>query len=386
MEFLQHFLPGQAIEKNGHDSVGLQTLWTSNSTALRAGLELELTRGYLEETQPGATTGSAFLVATIPAGKHYDYEVDASLAGVFINYNVDITQRLSLNSGLRYQYTSYDYNNKMNTGRVREDGTACGFGGCRFNRPGDRRDSFSKLSPRLGMIYNLSDQHQIYGSLSQGFRAPQATELYRLQDSQDVSRIDPVELDAIEIGVRGDGNSISYNVSVYGMQKNNFIFRDTSRSNVDNGETRHRGIELDLRYRFSDQLSAALAFTYARHEYDNNPALSSSLLDGNTIDTAPETLGSMTLDWHPAENLSMELEWVHVGDYYEDPENRNSYEGHDLLHLRTKWQATKAATVFARGMNLSDEDYAERADFAFGSDRYFVGTPRSVYLGVTLRL
>ena len=37
-------------------------------------------------------------------------------------------------------------------------------------------------------------------------------------------------------------------------------------------------------------------------------------------------------------------------------------------------------------MNITDEDYAERADFGFGSDRYFVGTPTSLFLGMTVRL
>jgi hypothetical protein len=32
--------------------------------------------------------------------------------------------------------------------------------------------------------------------------------------------------------------------------------------------------------------------------------------------------------------------------------------------------------------NLTDADYAERADFGFGSYRYFVGEPRAVYVSV----
>ena len=33
-----------------------------------------------------------------------------------------------------------------------------------------------------------------------------------------------------------------------------------------------------------------------------------------------------------------------------------------------------------RATNLTDEDYAERADFGFGSYRYFVGQPRGLYV------
>ena len=384
MEFLQHFLPGQAIEENGHDSLGLQTLWTSNTGNWRAGLEVEYTEGYLEESQPNPTSGSPFLVGTIPQGKHYDYDIEALLAGFFVQYQQDVTDDLVLIWGLRYQSTRYDYDNRMIDGRTRDDGTACGFGGCRFNRPADREDTFNDWSPRLGFLYMLSDDHQMYGSISRGFRAPQATELYRLQAGQSVTSIDSVELDALEVGFRGGNVQAGYNLSFFSMDKRNFIFRDTSRQNVDGGETRHYGLELDLDYKFNAKLSAKLAFTWAQHKYDNNPALSRTPLKGNEIDTAPTTLGSASLKWRPVEQTLFELEWVHIGSYYEDPQNEHPYEGHDLLHLRTQWFLSESTTLSARLMNLTDEDYAERADFGFGSDRYFVGTPLSLFLGLSI--
>lgn len=386
MTFLQHFLPGQAIEENGHDSIGLQTLWANESSDLRVGIEMEYTRGFLKETQPSPTEGSPFLATTIPQGKHYDYEVEAHLVGLFAHRNIEVSEQLSIEAGLRFQHTRYDYDNKMIDGRTREDGTPCGFGGCRFNRPTDRRDSFNDWSPKLGAIYELSDNRQVFGSLSRGFRAPQATELYRLQNTQDVTDIDPVELSAAEIGFRGFNERFDYTVNVFAMEKDNFIFRDTSRTNIDGGETSHRGLEIDLAYRLTNTISARMAFTYARHQYENSPALVNQPISGNEIDTAPETMGSAWVDWRPNERLTLQLEWVHIGDYYEDPQNEHSYEGHDLLHLRMNYQWSTTTRLSARLMNLTDEDYAERADYSFGSDRYFVGTPVSLYLGLTVDL
>ncbi|MGV0033763.1 MAG: TonB-dependent receptor [Candidatus Azotimanducaceae bacterium WSBS_2022_MAG_OTU7] len=385
MEFLQHFLPGQASEENGHDSVGVSLLWNPDSW-WQAGVDLEYTDAFLEETQPGPTQGSPFLVATIPQGKHYDYDVNASLAGLFLSASKSLNDALLLSGSIRYQYTGYDYNNRMIDGRTRDDGTACGFGGCRFSRPADRDDSFTNWSPRVGLIYSWSDAHQVFASLSQGFRAPQATELYRLQNSQNVADIDPVEMDSIEMGFRGNTEKVGYNIALFSMRKDNFIFRNTSRQNVDNGATEHRGIEFDIQMKLHETMTANLAFSWAEHEYDNNPALSVTPLKGNTIDTAPETLGSMSIKWQATPRQTHELEWVHIGEYYEDPENLNEYEGHDLLHLRGNWRMNSNVQLFYKIMNLTDEAYAERADFAFGSDRYFVGTPRSVYLGLTLTL
>ena len=62
-----------------------------------------------------------------------------------------------------------------------------------------------------------------------------------------------------------------------------------------------------------------------------------------------------------------------------DAANSAQYEGHDLLNLRIRqglgprWQAT------LRVSNLLDEEYAERADFAFGNFRYVPGRDRAVF-------
>ena len=43
--------------------------------------------------------------------------------------------------------------------------------------------------------------------------------------------------------------------------------------------------------------------------------------------------------------------------------------------------------LYLRVDNLTDKDYAERADFnAFGGDRYFPGLPRETYVGLEYSL
>ena len=166
------------------------------------------------------------------------------------------------------------------------------------------------------------------------------------------------------------------------MRKENFIFRDTNRMNVDNGETDHAGIEITLSKRLTDNISANLYLSYARHRYANSPALVSSPVKGNDIDTAPRILGSFNIRWQPAPRLALEAEWIHMDDYFTDPQNTASYAGHDLVNLRAEYSPSMAWGVFLKIMNASDTDYAERADFGFGNDRYFVGEPRSIHVGI----
>lgn len=391
MTFLQHFLPGAPVEENGQESLGFQAHLTGHDDGWIVGAELEGTRGYLTETQPrpiplAADSANARLVATVPVGRHYDYEVDAYMAAAFSEYRRQLTPSLYLVAGLRFESMQYRYDNRMLDGRSQEDGAPCGMGGCRFSRPADRKDSFAETSPKLGLVLDLGASHQMYGQAAKGYRLPQATELYRLQTGQTISSIEPEELDAVELGLRGATGSASYDLSLFAMQKRNFIFRDTGRQNVDSGETRHRGLEVAADWQLAPSLAAGLAFTWARHEYANNPALAQAPVDGNRMDTAPETLGSATLAWTSPKGHRLEVEWVHVGSHYTDPANSRRYPGHDLLHLRGSLQASPGASLFWRVMNLANARYAERADYSsFGGDRYFVGQPLAVFIGIELR-
>ncbi|NIB40482.1 TonB-dependent receptor [Pseudomaricurvus alkylphenolicus] len=386
MDFLQHFLPGDPLEENGQKSLGLQSAYFHNlneKLKIIAGLDLEYTDGFLKQSQDAPTRGSAFLQATIPEGKHYDYQVDAIMAAPFVHANWDLSEKLSVQAGLRFEVMDYDYDNRMLDGRTAEDGTACGFGGCRYSRPADRDDRFENWSPKLGVLYRIDNDTQVYANVSQGFRAPQATELYRLQRAQQVADLDSESLDSLEIGLRGQQSLVAYEVIAYAMKKENVIFRDSDFFNVADGETRHLGLELALSYSINEQWDVALSASYAEHEYDDDRVLGGIAIDGNEVDSAPKHFGNLRLGWNPVANARAELEWVHQGDYYTDPENLHSYEGHDILNLRGTWQVNQSTRLTARATNLTDREYAERADYSgFSGDRYFPGEPRSLYVGV----
>ncbi|MDC3357462.1 TonB-dependent receptor, partial [Pseudomonadales bacterium] len=291
-----------------------------------------------------------------------------------------VSEDLVVTLGLRAERVDYDYDNRMISGRTKDDGTACGFGGCRYNRPESRSDAFNNLSPKLGFNYAFG-QHRLFGQLSKGFRAPQATELYRLQNGQNVADIDSEALDSLEVGLRGATARLSYQLTSFSMKKEGFIFQDTTRANVDNGETRHQGVEIEGRFALRDNLEVSANWTLARHRYDNNPALSRGVIQGNDIDTAPRSMGGLQVNWALTERVTSELEWVHIGPYFTNPDNTNRYEGHDLINLRANLALTNVWQGFLRVTNLLDTDYAERADYAFGNERFFVGEPRGVYIG-----
>lgn len=375
MAFLQHFLPWQATEENGHDSIGLLSAATiqHDFVTLTLGMDLDYTEGWLKEFQEQEFSDS------IPQGEHYDYQVDALVISPYINSQWQITDAFSVDAGLRYDRTRYDYKNNL------EAGSACapGIDNCRFYRPEDQARSFSNISAKLGATYSLSADQVFYGQINRGFRAPQATELFRLQNNQVNADLNAEKMTALETGVRGrlfEDNRLFYDLSAYMMRKSDHIFQDTERQNVSEGKTSHKGLELTLSWRITPNWKLNLALDKSRHQYENNVAIARGVnIKNNDIDTAPQNNAQINLQWQK-DQFSAQLEWLYLDDYYLDPANTAKYDGHQLVNLRARVPVNDKLTFSFRVMNLLDEDYAERADFAFGNYRYFVGEPRSLFL------
>ncbi len=385
LNFIQHFLPGAPTEDNKHTSLGLQFAGyrdLDENTMLSFGVDTEMTNGTLLQEQRFPTVGSAALVAQTPVGKHYDYEVDATQIAPFAHFQRYWTNGWDISLGLRYERMEYDYDNRMLNGRTKDNGVACGFGGCRYNRPADRKDSYGNWAPKFAVRYQINDIHNAQLRLNKGYRAPQATELYRLQNTQSVADLDAVEIDSAEIGLEGAANAWQYTVTAYYMDKDNEIITDSARLNLNDSHTQHRGLEFSGALDLNDQWRLSGAYNLARHTYENDAISGGVNINGNDVDTAPRKFGSFQLRWQPMQTLFTELEWVNSGPYYSNPENLNKYEGHDILNLRTRWLATSDITLALNILNLTDEKYAERADFAFGRDRYFPGEPLRAFFSV----
>ena len=389
MEFRQHYLPSRAIEENSHSSVGLKTLYShtlNEQVKLVAGIDLETTTGTLIQTQDLPDRYSWGKARQ--QGQHFNYEVEANVVAPFVQVIYQASEALVINTSVRFDSTSYDYNNFIADGSSKADGTSCTKTdgspvACLFLRPADRSDDFDNTSVQLGANYLVSDESAVFASIASGFRAPQTTDLYRLQNQQSIGDIDSESSDSFEIGYRHQGQALSYEALWYVMEKDNFFFRDSDGLNVTDGKTSHTGVELSVDYQFSEAFSVAANYSFAKHEYDFDRP-NSGVVNGNEIDTAPSQMGSMQVLWTPRDDFSLELEWLKVGDYYLDPANEHQYDGHDLFHARASYEVNSSVTLSANIENLTDERYASRADFAFGSYRFFGGQPRNVKLGVSV--
>lgn len=370
MDFMMHFLPAKSLEQNGHKSFGVQSRLykESGENIIIAGLDLEYTDGFLSEVQDEPDLFS------FVTGTHYDYEVEAVTASPYVHTEWEINEKTRVTAGLRVDLTSYDYDNKADTFL---DPTK------RYQRVADRSDNFTTATPKLGITHQLSEDLTLFALYARGQRAPQTTDLYRLQFKQIAGDADPEIVDSIEAGLRGSEGPVQFELTGYVMRKDNYFFRDSNGLNVSDGKTEHAGIELSFLADLHETVDIRGALSYAKHTYAFDHL---NIQDGNDIDTAPKFLANVRLGWTPVEALRTELEWVHMDEYFTDEANLHNYEGHDLFNLRASYKLNENFSVYGRILNLADTAYADRADFAFGSHRYFPGEERFFAMGVRVSL
>ena len=374
IEFLRHFVPGQAREEQEHASVGfLATLYRDPFVV---GVDAELTEGSLFEFQDNPTRFS------FVEGLHYDYDVRSLVLSPYVQAEWALGPRTTLLSGVRLDYTDYAYSNRADTGRSG-----------RFVRLADRGDDFVTVTPKVELVHRPGDGLSVYLRGARGARAPQTSDLYSLQtnqveDGRRVGSFDPETLDLAEAGAaslwRWGGRTWQGNAVLYYMEKRNFFFRNADGFNVTDGQTRHVGLEASVSGDVFDWLSVSASGSVAEHTYRfDDPA--SGIVSGLEVDTAPTTLARVGIDVRPSRALSVGADLRHVGSYFTNPSNTRDYGGHEVVDARARLAVGDGLALFVRLENAFDTNYADRADFAFGNDRYFPGRPRRVLVGLDVR-
>lgn len=369
MQFAQHFLPNGGVEKNGHTGGGFGLSYKnrpSNNVTYTLGLDTDIASGSLKEVQPDPF-GFFPSDSRFPQGLHYDYTVDTTMLGLWGELDWELTDNVKLLAGLRGETHDYDYSTDA----------PVGING-RFNVVADRSDSFDLLTPKLGIIYTPEDI-SYYANYARGERAPQASDLYRLQSQQVAGEVETETLDSFEIGIRrayGE-HHIYFDVAAYWMEKDNFFFRDSDRLNVPNGKSDHKGIEAQVSWEPTDTFTLSSNVTYGEHKYAFNRT-ADSIQNGNFIDTAPKWLADLRADWQVTDALSVSGGVEHIGEYYTNAGNTAEYPGHTVLSVGGEYALDDNHALRVNIRNLTDERYADRADFAFGGERYFPGEPANI--------
>lgn len=375
------------VYETSNDSLGVLIKHRQNfkegKAKLITGVDIDYSPGaYKENAITPTKVGSIYTDYTLDA-LQYDFDATFQSVSPYIHYERSLSDSVRFSTGARYDMMQFDYDNKLSeltTGTHR--------------RPGDTKVDYEHFSPKLGLTFGINQNMNGFVNYRHAFRAPSSNQLFRQGQAINTVDLDPVKVDSVEFGMRGQsGNKkTSYSASIYSMTKKDDIlsFRnpDNTRETLNAGETSHKGIELGLKTKLATSYSLNIAASYAVHTYEDWKPNTTTDYSGNEMESAPRTMINTTLNYQPVSNprLKFAAEWVRLGSYWMDQANTEKYDGHDLINLRAHYEINKKSTTYVRIMNLTDETYATAATYkpaGFGPEKfeYAPGMPLTLYLG-----
>ena len=353
----------------------------SDSVRLIVGTDVDYTSGERVDTQIKPVKNGKFFVSYSDLDTIYDFDVKALTLSPYVHGEWQITSRLRATAGVRYDYTHYDYTNNLSD--IVDPKAA-------HNRPPSQSFDYNNFTPKAGVTYDITDALNAFVSYRQAFRVPTTTQLFRPGTSSHSTDLKPVKAESMEVGLRGGWDRFSFDLSLYTMKIKDDILVFTNnvtgvRDIQNSGNTRHKGVEAGITVDITPTLSLSAAYARTDNHFIEWSPVATADLSGNKINRSPKDVGSARLAWRPAflNGGRLEASWEHLGSYFMDDDNTQTYEGHDLMHLSANMFVAKGIEVFVRLHNVLNERYATNSRYtAFGGQELKPGLPRTLFGGI----
>lgn len=191
--------------------------------------------------------------------------------GLFVTNTHALTETLSLNTAIRYNYVTIDNKDTFNA-----PGAAASL---------TSEHDYDRLNPSIGLIFSPTENYSTYASYSESSRAPTSIELGCSNPDQpcnlptqmaDDPPLDQVVAKTVEIGARGQlNNFLTWNFAAYDAINHDdilFIYANASNAagyftNV--SKTTRQGVDLGLATQF-DKLSLDFSYGYIAARYGSD--------------------------------------------------------------------------------------------------------------------
>lgn len=294
-----------------------------------------------------------------------DYDSTVTTQGVFVEDALNLTPNWLLVGGARYDYSDLN--------RTVDDLVA--------NTSSDFGQTYESLSWRLGTIYDLTNNTQLFAQYNRA--ATPITALVLSSESR--AAFDLSEGRSMEAGVRTDfwNRRATLTAAVYRIDQDDILTRDPSNPalTVQGGSQRSEGGELDLTLQLLPQWWLRLNAAHVNAKYTELSDGSGNDLSGNRPTNVPdETYAATSAYTLNAIALTVGGAIRHTGDFYTSSGNEYNVASRTLVDAWVSHPLGKG-TLTLRGRNLTDEFYADWSGYS--ATQVYVGAPRTVELGWT---
>ena len=312
------------------------------------------------------------------------------LTGVFLQDTIPVCETFDLTLGGRYEHA------RAAADRVRDPTTGAAF---------KVRGEWNSFVASARGVYHVdpAGHWNVFGGVSQGFRAPTLMDLTQF----DIARTNEIETPSpslepehflsYEIGAKAEYQDFTLQASYFYTVLEDLIVRqptgrvlggrnEVTKINAGNGFV--HGVELAPRWRFHPQLTAFGSLTWMEGEIGDFPT-AAARKQREPLSRLMPTTGQVGLRWdHPNKKL-----WAEIAGTFADRQDELSADdkrdtsripprgtpGYAVLSMRTGYRVTKNADVILAIENVTNQDYRIHGsginepgrNFVFGLDMRF---------------
>lgn len=303
-----------------------------------------------------------------------DFDQKASNVEVFVEDRLSITNELTAIAGLQYAHAKRDSKDQL----IRR-------------ATGDQSvdESYSQTSPKLGLLYQLQPQIQLFTNVSRSFEPPSFGEL----NNAVASSLKAQKGTTFEVGTRGNTEHVDWDIALYYARLQDELLQVAPNASplasqtVNADKTIHRGLELGLTARLPMNLESRSSVLINDFKLDGDdtfgsnrlPGIQRSLLRSELMYRGNHFLAGFyigpTIEWSP-ERYNVDFNETLFADSY------------FLWGVKAGQKVNEHWSWFLEGRNLANQKYAATTGVARnqnGADGalFLPGDGRTAYMGIT---
>lgn len=289
-----------------------------------------------------------------------------------------LTQKLSLDAGVRYSSVWFDSNDHyISPGNGDDSGDA----------------SYHHWLPAGSLKYALTDAWNLYLAAGRGFETPTINELSYRADGQSGFNFDlkPSTNDTVEVGSKTRIGNGLLTAALFQTDTDDEIVVASSmggRTTYKNaGKTRRQGAELALDQRFAGDWRVKASWTWLDATYRSNVCQGQNC-DGNRMPGIARNMGFASLGFIPDEGWYAGTDVRYMGDIMANDENTAKAPSYTVVGLNTGYKfnySQLTVDIFGRVDNLFDKEYIGSVIVNESNGRYYEPAPgRNYGVGINL--
>lgn len=303
-----------------------------------------------------------------------DFDQRATNLEAFVENRLNLTDQLTGIVGLQYAHSKRDSKDQFIRAATGDQSVD---------------ESYSQTSPKLGVLYQLSPQVQLFANVSRSFEPPSFGEL----NSAVAQALKAQTGTTFEIGSRGNSEYLDWDAAIYYARLHDELLQvaadgsPVATQTVNADKSVHNGLELGLTARLPWNLESRSSLLINDFKLDNDavygdnrlPGIQRSLLRSELMYRGNKFLNGFyfgpTIEWSPQRYNVDFAETLFADSYF-------------LWGLKAGQKVNQHWSWFLEGRNLANQKYAATTGIARnqkGADGalFLPGDGRTAYMGVT---